>query len=278
MHRLMSAALAAAAALAVLPDAASANLLRSRNKNATLSSLSNQLLAQPASAAGRRRNVWDADPPDPALNGFHYFLYNIDANGVPLGEGNESLTVKAISPGPGYVINSAEVLISQGGSTQPFFSAVPVNANNSYDPTGAFADFTQFVEFGVVRVNFSRLDSGNAGQISGSTDSGELAYTGDLVNGERGVEHFRIFTETRIGHDNDVPRGVMTTVVPLDFVPGTDFANGFLDFGNNDVAMGGNVTPAPIYAVTPEPAALTVLGAGVGMLMRRRRTGRPAVA
>ena len=277
MHRLMPAIATAGAALALSPDPASANLLRSRNKNATISSLSEQLLQQPASAAGRFRNVWDADPPDPAVSGLHYFLYNLNGEGGPLGDGNEALTVKAIAAGPGYTINSAQVLLKTPGSAQPFFANVPLNANNSYDASSAFADFTSFYELGIVRVSFSLTTAALAGQINGQTDSAEIAYTGDLVNGERGVEQFRVFTETRVGHDDDTPRGIMTTYVPDTFGQGTAFADGFLNFGNNDVGSGANVKPAPINTtiVTPEPAAVAAAGVGV-LLLRRRRAGRPA--
>ena len=265
-------AFAVVALLTLLPHSASANLLRTRNKSATVSSLSNQLLAQPASAAGRYRNVWDADPPAPAVTGFHYFLYNMDAAGNPLGDGNESLTARAIAAGPGYTIDSAEVLIKAKGPGQSaFFTNLPVTQTNDLGNAGA--DYTTYYELGLIRVQFTLTNVSAAGQIAGSSDSAEDAYAGDLVNGERGVEHFRLFTDTRDGHGEDTRRGVMTAYVPDGFVPGvSNLPVGYLDFGDNDRAIGMNVKPAAINTVlTPEPTLLVSAGLGLAALRRPRR-------
>ena len=279
--RTLASVFAAVVGVTGYSSSAWANLVLTHNGSATISSLSSQLLDHPRSSAGRMKTVWDADPPEPAVQGTQFFLYNMNANGTAEADNfaAKSFTVTGISPGPGYRIDSANILLrGQGNNQGNFFTGV--SPSTTYDdPTNPAAvgnDFSNYIELGLVEVKFTLIDPAAAGLIGANDDSAEQAYAGAST---RGDEHFRIFTETRAGHDDDTPRAAMTTLVPTDFVFRTQFDTGYLDFGNGDVSTGSNVTGAAINTVlpdantatSPEPASLATLGLVALTGLRRQR-------
>ena len=92
--RLSGLLVAGSLSVACASSGAIANLALTLNPNATISSLSAQLLKKPRSSAGNQKNCWDADPQVAAASGMHYFLYNIDANNNPLPSTSRVITLQ----------------------------------------------------------------------------------------------------------------------------------------------------------------------------------------
>lgn len=267
-----SRSLAVVAALAgsmVVGSEAVANFAISLNPNACISSLSAQLLKKPRSQAGNKKNVWDADPPEAATSGMHYFVYNMDETLKPRSPAQRSITLQSGAFGPGYT-GSFSMLVRQGSQGQPFF--LQANPDNNFNLQG-------LEELGVARVTFTL--TGQAGFIDGP-DEEEIAYKGydDDQNpntpDQRGFEHARFATENLPGTEFFDVRGLMTGTVPDTFnafAPAGGFEAGFLSFGGNLVSTGANLQPALVVA--PEPATLVVpLVATLTMLRRSRAVAR----
>ena len=165
---------------------ASANLALSLNPNATISTLSAQLIQKPRSAAGNKVNVWDCDPPD-ALQGMHYFAYNIGPTFNPMPGGGEAITLRGFEPGPGYSV-VVDVLVRTGSNQTAFLT---------FD-SGQQLNFAVGTEVGLARVSFIATGAAR-GQIEPADDINEIDYDAKDINGNftnaRGVEHVRFTTE-----------------------------------------------------------------------------------
>jgi hypothetical protein len=248
-----------------------ANLALSLNPNATISTLSAQLLKKPRSQAGNKVNVWDCDPPGGALAGMHYFAYNIGADLLPLAPADRAITLRSFESGPGYTA-VAQAGVTNGG--ERFF----LNA----DAQGNF-DFTGLTELGIARVSFVATGA-PTGQIDPGSDGDEMDYDAKDINGvhteTRGVEHVRFTTENLDDDpvtDNAIVRGLVSATMPDGFGGFTNFnllggapsTDGYLDFGSGFVSTGLQVFPA--FVQTPEPASLAALAVAGTLLKRRRR-------
>jgi hypothetical protein len=284
MRRLTGLVLAALGLSAALPSTTFANLALFTGQ--PISAFSAQLLKKPRSYAGNYKNVWDADID--ALEGMHYFVYNVDENMAPLPKNQRVITALGGDPGPGYNV-TWDILIREG-STTSF-----VNANDSQDPNGhATFGWGAYDEVGIVRISFTQNGSAR-GQIepSADLDGSEMMYSNAL--GVRGVEQARFETEylshspvdandiTGIpGFDDLIARGYMTAIIPSTFAaaglaPVGGFEDGYLKFADPDTGQpvtftGSQILPA--LAATPEPSSIGMLGLAAGALLRRSRRRR----
>ena len=225
---------------------AEANLALSLNANASISALSAQLLKKPRSQAGTKVNVWDCDPPLPAVTGVHYFLYNLDGNNNPLPQNDLVMTMRGARFGPGYG-GALDLLVRPGGPGTPTQYVKPNTQTQLYDLNG-------FEELGLARLTFTLSD--NPGFINQISDI-EVDYDAQDINhqpsNERGFEHARFTTEyvsNTPAADARIARGLMTAVVPAAYnglaPAGQPFVDGFLDFGNGNIASGANVFTATV--------------------------------